>query len=236
MARKRLYSLNEEFFTKIDTEQKAYWLGFIYADGFISIAKSTNQHNLSIKLSVKDKVHLEKFRAEITSRPIRDYAQQTKYGLINFSQLIISSKRIVQDLQRLGCVQNKSLILTFPTINQVPQNLINHFIRGYFDGDGSVFIQNKGKYNYLGVSICGTKEMLEGIKSNCIFLLNNSKCIYHDYRHLGKNIFSFKLLSNVRCQNFYEFLYNGAEVYMERKKVIFDSYRSNACNFESGAV
>lgn len=45
------------------------------------------------------------------------------------------------DLSKHGCVPNKSLILKFPTT--LPNELVNDFIRGYFDGDGSVYINNK---------------------------------------------------------------------------------------------
>ena len=73
------------------------------------------------------------------------------------------------DLNKHGCIQNKSLVLQFPTISN---SLIPHFIRGYFDGDGSVFILNKKNYNKtnsiytaLGICICGTFEFLTKMNS-----------------------------------------------------------------------
>ena len=56
-----------------------------------------------------------------------------------YYQLSLRSKIICEDLKKLGCLQKKSKILVFPTESQVPKNLIHHFIRGYFDGDGSVW-------------------------------------------------------------------------------------------------
>ena len=79
MGRPRLYTLNENFFETIDTEDKAYWLGFIYADGYITKSK-TGQHNLGIKLSIKDLAHLQKFALDIkTNKPIGIYKEQTQY-------------------------------------------------------------------------------------------------------------------------------------------------------------
>lgn len=75
-----------------------------------------------------------------------------------------------EDLIKQGCIPNKSLVLTFPNKHQVPENLINHFIRGYFDGDGSISygirerysVRKKQNVKRLSVSaqFIGTKEML----------------------------------------------------------------------------
>ena len=67
------------------------------------------------------------------------------------------SQKTVNDLKKLGCVEKKSSILTFPTSQQVPNNLIYHFIRGYFDGDGSICITDK---NYH-ISFVGTENFIK---------------------------------------------------------------------------
>ena len=71
-----------------------------------------------------------------------------------------TSQKTVNDLKRLGCIENKSLVLTFPTYDQVPEELIYHFIRGYFDGDGSVSINSKN-YKYAHISIVGTENFIK---------------------------------------------------------------------------
>lgn len=88
----------------------------------------------------------------------------------------LTSDKMFNDLCSHGCVPNKSLVLTFP--KDIPENLIHHFIRGYFDGDGSVFILNhkwikNPKTNpvvcyreTLGVGFNGTKEFLSGLNTN----------------------------------------------------------------------
>ena len=228
MARKRLYSLDQNFFEIINTEEKAYWLGFLYADGYITVS-STGQHTLGLKLSQNDLSHLIKYaKALQTNRPIKNRSSQTKYGLIHSCDLIVSSKKIVLDIENKGCFFKKSLILQFPTEKQVPNNLISHFIRGYFDGDGSVFLHScktkNNNYQYLGISICGTLEMLQGIKNNLTFIGDDSNIIYPDYRHIGRNIFSLKMLSNIRSQSFYNYIYSNATIFLDRKKEIFDKH------------
>ena len=55
----------------------------------------------------------------------------------------IVNDHLVNSLNNKGVLYKKSKILTFPTIQQVPKNLLFHFIRGYFDGDGSVYEYSK---------------------------------------------------------------------------------------------
>jgi hypothetical protein len=222
---KRLYTLNERFFEKIDNEEKAYWLGFLYADGYITKRKM-GQHVLGLKLAIKDYKHLIKFSKAIKSnKPIKIYKNGTScynYGS-EYGAVFVISNKLVENLEKLGCIQKKSLVLTFPHFLQ--KKFIHHFIRGYFDGDGSVYyhkVRNRygSQYDYLGVSICGTKEFLEGLQKQLKWL-KNGKVIHPDYRHLYKNIFNFKLGSNLRCKQFHDFIYKNASIFLQRKKEAF---------------
>ena len=109
---------NHNTFEIIDTEEKAYWLGFLYADGCIS----KNQNIIQIALKRADKTHLEKFREFIgnTNNKIT-YSKNTKSYRFCFN-----SKKIKQDLIKLGCIPAKSLTLKFPTEKQIPKDLIRH--------------------------------------------------------------------------------------------------------------
>lgn len=73
----------------------------------------------------------------------------------------LRSQKTVNDLKRLGCTEQKSLNLTFPTKEQVPPHLLHHFIRGYFDGDGSISLYN----NDYHVSIVGTESFIKSLYS-----------------------------------------------------------------------
>jgi len=122
--------INFKFFDQINTEEKAYCLGFLYADGCVSVKNS--DYCLSLKLHKQDLSILEKIKNLLsTSVPIKVAREKYCYFRIN-------RKEICQQLIHLGCVPKKSLILQFPTPDQVPQDLIHHFIRGYSDGDGCI--------------------------------------------------------------------------------------------------
>ena len=154
--------VNENYFEKIDSEEKAYFLGFIYADGSVS----SKGYTLVLGLAEKDGYIVEKFAECLeTDYKVRHYIQNTTYK-DNFEEcrITISNKKIKEDLNKLGVFPGKTLKCSFPTSNQVPDNLIHHFIRGFFDGDGSIkrINTNRGYLDFT-FDIIGTKEMLTGL-------------------------------------------------------------------------
>lgn len=143
---------NENFFEIIDTEEKAYWLGFLYADG--SIGDKNN--NIEISLQSSDYHHLEKFNESIDGASDKHiYRDEIR------CRICYSNKKTKNDLIKLGCTPKKSLTLTFPSKEQVPDEFLYDFIRGYVDGDGSVMINTRGTNGRL--SLLGTKEFIEGL-------------------------------------------------------------------------
>ena len=139
------------YFEKIDSEEKAYWLGFMYADGNVS----KNSNNIEISLKPGDINHLRKFAKTINFT--------NKISVSNTRcRLCFANKQMKQDLINNGCIPAKSLILKYPKINN---NLIIHFIRGYFDGDGCITF-NQNKHHRPTISILGTKDTLDYISKN----------------------------------------------------------------------
>lgn len=129
---------NDNIFSLIDTEEKAYWLGFLYADGYIR--KGENNY-IGIALQQRDVNHLVKFKKFLNSPAKVCDKIVNGYNEVSF---VISRKKIHDDLIKLGCCPNKSLQLQFPTEKQVPDDFLRDFVRGYFDGDGYIGItQNK---------------------------------------------------------------------------------------------
>ena len=126
---KSKYNLNHSYFEKIDTKEKAYWLGFLFADGYIN-----NQNYVGISLIDSDISHLEKFRDAINSNHIihtyncNENCFSRKDG--KYCRLIFKSVKMAKDLENLGCTNNKSLTLKFPSIEKC---FYKDFIRGYFD-------------------------------------------------------------------------------------------------------
>lgn len=177
-----IYKVDESYFDIIDNEEKSYWLGFLLADGHV-----TKNGHINLALQERDYEHLEKFRSALKSNhPIR------KHKIYNSYSITIGSKRLNESLWRKGFNNNKSLNYDVIKITScVPQELTNHFIRGYFDGDGCVGIYNQsyrdGKIYHL--SILGIKPFLEYIKqqSNIKCQINHDKRTINTYQLITRN-------------------------------------------------
>lgn len=214
----------EEAFDIIDTEEKAYWLGFMYADGYIT----EKNYTIGLSLSVKDMEHVRKFNNFlkfehglniVTSHQFGSNSIYGKDGnIIQQCTTNINNKHLWQTLYDKGCVPNKSLILTFPDENIfVSEDLIRHFIRGYFDGGGTL-----GKYQHpksnrsleCSLMFVGTKDMLEHIQKYLGqgFLMQKSNCGPLTYR-LGYSTNKAKKAANI--------MYKDSIVYLQRKYDIY---------------
>ena len=207
----RKYTYNKDFFKVIDTEEKAYWLGFIYADGYIvNGIKGKNKDSLGITLSNEDKEHIDKFKKSIDSNhPIRIY--KTKYGT-NSARIIIQDEELVADLIKLGVLRNKSLILKFPTTDMVDESLIYHFIRGYFDGDGS-FKKKGQKLNGYDFSVLGTIEFLTELRTYLGVDNEIRKC----NKNNDSNNYHLTFGGNQKVKQVANMLYGNANIYLDRK-------------------
>lgn len=215
------------FFDKIDTEEKAYWLGFIYADGCI-----TDKGCLKILLSRKDKSHLELFKKHINAEhPIRDgiikrKSQKNigmKEGIQYYSNIDIHSKEMAEKLAILGASPRKSLTLKFPTENQVPKHLMRHFIRGNLDGDGHVCSKITGNNRYyIAVGFLSSynfcSELSKFLSEN---LSVNKKEITPHHRTKGMGVLLYN--SQIDFFKIKDFLYKDATVFLERKRNKFFS-------------
>lgn len=155
--RKRFYSCDDDVFETIDTEEKAYWLGFLYADG--CIYKSRNSYVIEVGLSIKDIGHLVKFKKFLNSNHVLKIKDYKGYKSCSIT---IRSQKMAKDLMDKGCIPNKSLLLTFPSNDIIPNDLRHHFIRGYFDGDGCVYGSDDGRV--YSVSFVGTNEFLTSMQ------------------------------------------------------------------------
>lgn len=133
------YNYNKSYFKNIHTENQAYWLGFLYADGCITRFyrnEKLKSMSLEITLQSNDISHLEKFKKDLECDvPIRHKIVSGKY---HADKLVINSTSMCRDLINLGCTPCKSLTLSFPDTSILPLKFIPDFIRGYFDGDGGV--------------------------------------------------------------------------------------------------
>ena len=161
----RRHHFNRRIFSDIDSSDKAYWLGFLFADGSVDwISRIMN-------ITLIDKDHLVKFQEFLGS----DY--DIKFiGNRNIYSLTISSIDLVKDLIKNGCLTNKSKRLKYPSI---PSGFDRDFIRGYFDGDGCWSTNFQKGYFYFDIVSCSL-PILEGIQQRIVKECNlNTHKIYH---------------------------------------------------------
>jgi hypothetical protein len=215
-----LYSCNENFFAE-DTEASFYWAGFIAADGCL-----LDKHNiLNLALSLDDNLNLEKFKLSLCAEnPIHDYL--VKSTRLNYcdswkSEIKICSASIWNSLHRFNITPRKTHTLEFPEW-LLQHKMVNHFMRGYFDGDGSVYSSvQKGKLTaQLYFNLLGTKEFLNSFLRilECNLGIENKKV------HPRDNIFKLEFGGNNLCKKIYEFLYKDATIYLDRKKNKVDNH------------
>lgn len=218
--RKNRYTLNEQYFDIIDTEAKAYCLGFLYADGFVGDERTNN-----IVFSSKDKDILEKIAKEIEFTS--EIRKAKKGGFENSKEsysLNFSSNHMAESLRKLGLFPNKSL--SIDKIPNIEKSLLRHFLRGYFDGDGSVSITtsssiNKGKkysYQRLIVSIIATSSMIKDIVST----FEIKKYSVKDSKTKGMQYLYVKATKEIEM--LYDLLYKDATIYLNRKYEVWINY------------
>ena len=210
---KTKYTFDINFFDNIDCESKAYWLGFIYADGVVT------GKVFQIKIHNKDINLLEKFKQDIKStHPIhtyftnQGYSNNTTYCTILFTNEVFVNKLIMK-----GVLKQKSLILKFPTNDQVPNHLIHHFMRGYFDGDGSIYCSKNSPI----CNVVGTIEFLTEYRK--LLPIESNAKIYKEKR-TEKNTWYIVLGGSHIVKNIFDFLYKDAYVYLDRKYERFKNY------------
>jgi hypothetical protein len=214
----RKYKINHHFFKTLDSPNKAYILGLLYADGCVH--RPSNK--ISISLKQEDKHILEDINTLLeTDKPLyfnKPKTSKNKQGrtINNHGQYIISiiSKEMIHDLEKLGLNERKSLNLTWPSF--IHNDLISHFIRGFFDGDGG--ISKDGK-----VSFMANLDFIENLKTLLINKLGISPNKIQ--KHSVSNVYYFRFGSKKDITALYTFLYNkDSTLFLKRKKDIFEKF------------
>ena len=205
---KRKYSVNDTFF-KTPNLLNCYYAGFIAADG--NINKERNL--LSIGLSAKDENWLKTFQNDIEyNGKIRQVIDRNKFKI---SSLAITSQCICNDLfYNFNVTPRKSLTLQPPKLEE--EELINSFICGYIDGDGTIIkYKNVHHYDTLSVSLIGTLEMCTWIKHNLSKYVGDCGCIARKHE-LNKNTYTLSY-STKSARTIFEKLYSLDVPKLKRK-------------------
>ena len=217
--------INHDYFENIDSEHKAYWLGFIYADGSITkkvYEKGSYTYRLRMELMFEDKYILEQMALDLKSdlKPKEYYNDTSHFEGYNkpkhTAYIMFSSKKMGEDLVKLGVVPNKTFILK--SLPNIPDNLMKHFIRGYFDGDGSVYLT---KDNTIKTAFYGTHDFINSIQDFLIKELNLIKKKITDQKEANV---SFIGMAKQESEKLYHYMYDEATIFLKRKYDKYNKY------------
>lgn len=200
---------NSNFFENIDTPEKAYWLGIMYSDGYVSESRR------GLGLGMIDKEHVEKFKKALGAAEHKI----TEYLPVNSKnycyEFTLCDSKIYKDLLKLNVVPKKSSQqIHLPDLKD--EELMRHFIRGYFDGDGSFCFSIKN--NDFKVSFVGNKTFLTDLKT---YLKKDKISLMKDDR--SDITYYFNMRGRKQVYNFLTWMYKNTDesIRLNRK---YDKY------------
>lgn len=221
--KKNLPQPNHNYFEIIDSEDKAYFLGFIVADGCIlkqsSVTKKKSSNRLVIRLQERDKDILEVLNNKLTPYKNLNIIDNSKRGWQNQVCLKVHSNKLCNDLESLGVVPRKSGNEVFPLLRT---DLKRHFIRGFMDGDGCVYckttrVKRNGEPTLANrvIFYCLSKQFLESLQEQ----LGGIGTIRLVKRLLPRqDIYEFVIRKTSELQYYYDFIYKESTIFLKRKK------------------
>lgn len=212
---------DENFFENIDSEIKAYLLGFFAADGHIEKRKDYDSYTLRIGVQLNDAHILKLYLKNISKDTVISCKE-------NMATIAITSSKIGEDLLKMGYDNLKTY--TMKSIPELPEDLMYHFIRGYFDGDGSIILQvrRSGKrlsgYNREFNITAYNKSILEriaevlNISSFDINLSKSKTSKIKDHEATFQDCYSLRVNHKTDLENIYNKLYDNANYFFKRKR------------------
>lgn len=219
----RKHFFNELIFESIDTEEKAYWLGFISADVSVNKTSQWNSYRLSIGLNPNDVTHLMRFKNwiganDVKIEEIKETVSSYNFGKylngINSYRITLNSKKMCNDLITHGVCIDKTHYLELT--KTIPDNLMRHFIRGFSDGDGSFYFtydkKNK-RYRCNFEIVGGSKNFIFQLKD----YLDTQNIHFNVYQRKNRDIWRLVSSSFREISKFVDYLYLNSNIYLDRK-------------------
>lgn len=209
-----LLKRDSDYFSKIDSQNKAYIVGFTAADGCITSYKSGKNNTLTYSINKKDIKVLEFIKKELKSEHNITYLNRN-----NLVRFCLNDNKLCEDLIKLGVTKNKSKTLKNIVYN-IPEEFRNSFLLGYFDGDGSIYkVESKKQF---GINIRGTYEFLSGYLE------------HFNIDHVLRKYDSTWILAGTRKQMLLDFYYkmyleSPPEFFLERKYNKFLQFIEEKC-------
>ena len=204
---------DKEYFRTIDTEAKAYYLGLLLTDGNVfKMKRNTDQYRIQLSLKYDDVDIIQRFKEELdATTKISHYNKNGR----NECMFAVHSKEMAHDLSKYGLHERKTFEAELT--NLVPKELYVHYIRGIFDGDGTVYIT---KSNELRFGFYGTHKLVYQVEQYLIDEIGiNNNSIF------DKDTVSFVTFAKKQdVINFYNLIYSNSHFYLNRKKEVFEKY------------
>lgn len=211
--RNRLYALNPYVFDNVDSEQAAYWWGFIYADGCV------HKRSLIVIIKWDDRDHLARLREFMQSEsPIKEIIANNpaSFSPCHNAKIEFTDEHLASRLIELGILAGR----THPdrARNNMPHQSMRHWLRGFFDGDGSARKNPNG-----GLGFCGSQELMlwirkilsENVGTSPNIALSTVK--HADIRYI-------RYSGRLQALKVADYMYNGATVWLDRKRSVIDSW------------
>lgn len=221
------YPFNYNYFENIDTNDKAYFLGFLAADGNVHI-RNNNSSQAIIRLSLKseDEKILEIFKLYLNSdQPLYTFIKENNSYITYIKCLELVSNKMADDLKKYNITKRKTYDYEIKILNK---KLMPHFFRGYFDGDGCITCNNNKFHTPSSyyVSICGFVHNLDKMKTYLKDEENIDSLITYDNRHNGKLKFGSLYFANLEQQyKFLKYIYNNKEdTFLPRKNYLSECF------------
>lgn len=217
-------SFNKSYFKNIKSPNQAYWLGFIYADGYVIHRPKTGNHELGIELGIELKDTDNKLLCDFNKELGNAHDVTFRHNIKNFngydyetdSCLIrIYSKEIVEDLMRLDIYQNKTNRIEFPVCDEYFWD----FLRGFMDGDGCIYVNPKNKLSVKFVN--SNVDFLKYLQSTVNEKLHIDGSIYKETDKKYQLVYFTKSGTKSLLDSIY---YNSDNQLLERKYEIYKSY------------
>lgn len=216
-------AINTDFFKEINTEEKAYWLGFIYADGHLCPPAFRRGAALTFNQKREDSAHLQKL-ASIFGRHVKNKSSKCGNKEYPSVRLDICSNEVYHDILSIGIPQKKTLNNDVTVFDNISKELKYHFIRGVFDGDGSIHLNQQRAY----FSIAGTSKLLRDIRDYISQEVEVTKGNIK-IRTNGFTVITWGGWTPV-CR-IRDWLYDSATIYLARKHKIFYQVRETTSEY-----
>ena len=242
----KAYKVNELFFDKIDTEEKAYVLGFIYADGCNTLAKTIKITQLEQDIDILYKIQKAMKSNHVLGSEIQSTNNKVK-KILN-----IYSPKLSEALNNIGVVHDKTNVLKFPTF--IPKDLMRHFIRGYFDGDGCIWSGKKTYRDYIKkdgslskrlswntkFTFTGCESFIEPLQNYLVDNININKTkLNFSKRKKDSTTCTMEYSGRGNIKKLYDYMYKDSLIYGNRKRIKFEEIicaNDEKSSFETGLI